>query len=509
MFSRNKIMRNFFVLLTALLLLPLTLLHAADMSASPATPNIIFLLADDMRWDAMSCAGNPLLKTPNIDRLAAGGIRFENGFVTTSICAVSRASILTGQYARRHGVNDFKQPVSDLQTTYPVILRKNGYYTGFIGKWGVAAHDREYFVRCASEFDFWAGDMFQTAYWHQRNCNYVTNNSTSGRTNSFCSCPPQGRKGEGCGPNGPNPALQDPVHAETEFVPAKIRSFLDQRDIAKPFCLSVSFKAPHGPWQGFAPRFAGDFEGAAIPRRANVTLDAAMQQPEFLRSSLANDVGLNLAQDTQKRDEMFRQYYRLIEGVDFCVGEILKELQQRGLAGNTVILFTADNGHFSGEHGFFGKWFMHEESLRVPMLILDPRLPKEQAGKVCSSMVLNIDIAPTILELAGLKVPGTMQGESLAPLLSSPAKTLRTEFFYEHLYTHWPKPPKHIEPSEGVRTMDWKYITWLEQAGNGREELYDLRNDPLEMKNLVADHAAQKRLEEMRDKHKRFMAEVK
>jgi len=483
--------------------------YAAEKSGTTARPNIIFLLADDMRWDAMSCAGNPVLKTPNIDRLAAGGIRYENGFVTTSICAVSRASILTGQYARRHGVHDFKHPVSDLQATYPVILRKNGYYTGFIGKWGVAGSDREYFVRCASEFDFWAGDMGQTAYWHQRDCNHLTNNSTSGRTNSFCSCPPQGRKGEGCGPNGPNPALRDPVHAETEFVPAKIRSFLDQRDAGRPFCLSVSFKAPHGPWQGFAPRFAGDFEGAEIPKSANVTIDAAMQQPGFLQKSLANDVGLKLAQDSQKRNEMFRQYYRLIEGVDFCVGEILKELQQRGLAGNTVILFTADNGHFSGEHGFFGKWFMHEESLRVPMLVLDPRLSQEQAGKISSALVLNIDIAPTILELAGVEVPGSMQGKSLVPLLSNPNETLRTEFFYEHLYTHWPKPPKHIEPSEGVRTRDWKYIAWLEQTGSGREELYDLRNDPLEMKNLVADCAVQKRLEEMRDQHKRFLAELK
>ena len=298
--------------------------------------------------------------------------------------------------------------------------------------------------------------MGQTSYWHERTCNYVTNNGTTARTNFFCSCPPQGRKGDGCGPNGPNPALKDPVHAETEFVPAKIRSFLDQRDPAKPFCLSVSLKAPHGPWQGYAPRFANDFDGMDIPRRGNVTLEEALRQPEFLRQSLEAPRGLQLVKSPEQRNKLLHQYYRLIEGLDSCVGGIFQELQQRGLADNTVIVFTSDNGHFAAEHGFFGKWFMHEESLRVPLIIFDPRVPAKQRGQTATGMALNIDIAPTILELAGLPAPAAMQGQSLLPVIRTPDAPLHAGFFYEHLYRHDPKPPNHIEPSEGVRTLNWK-----------------------------------------------------
>ena len=475
-------------------------------SGADSKPNIIFILADDLRWDAMSCAGHPLLKTPNLDRLAAVGTRFANAFVTTSICAVSRASILTGQYARRHGIHDFQRPIANLNATYPSLLRAGGYYTGFIGKWGTAQNNAAYFTNCAASFDFWAGDMAQSAFWHERACNYITNNGTSQRTNFFCSCPAAARRSEGCGPNGPHPALKDPVHAETGFVPAKIRSFLDQRDTAKPFCLSVSLKAPHGPWRGYAPRYDHDFETADIPRRGNVTLEEAQRQPEFLRRSLESERGLQLVQDREPRNALLRQYYRLIEGLDFCVGEVLKELGQRGLASNTVIVFTSDNGHFAGEHGFFGKWLMHEESIRVPLIVCDPRSPKSQ---VCEAMALNIDIAPTLLELAAQRTPETMQGQSLLPLLRDPKAKGRDAFFYEHLYTHAPKPPRHIEPCEGVRSRDWKYILWLDQTGPAREELYNLRDDPLEMKNLIADPAHKSRLAQLREQHQQFVKNLK
>lgn len=481
----------------------LAMVPLALPAAPAAKPNLVLIVADDLRWDALGCAGNPLLKTPQIDRLAAAGTRFSNGFVTTAICAISRASILTGQYARRHGVNDFQKPIADLSRTYPGILREAGYYTGFIGKWGVAAHGspNEYFQRCAAAFDYWAGDTKQTAYWHERTCNYLTNNGTTDRSDFFCSCPPAGRKNDGCGPDGASPQLTDPVHAETGFVPAKIRSFLDQRDTIKPFCLSLSLKAPHGPWQGYAPRFANDFQGAEIPRRGNITLEEALRQPDFLRRSLESGHGLQLVQDAAERNRQFAQYYRLIEGVDFCVGELMRELQQRGLAGNTVVIFSSDNGHFSGEHGFFGKWFMHEESMRVPLIICDPRLTNERRGRVSDALALNIDLAPTLLDLAGMPVPDTMQGRSLLTLLRDPAAPWRDDFFYEHLYRNAPAPPDRIEPCEGVRTRDWKYTVWIDQPGPLREELYDLRADPLEMRNLAADPAARESLERLRRRH--------
>ena len=364
--------------------------------------------------------------------------------------------------------------------------------------------DQEYFQQCAGAFDYWAGDTKQTAYWHERTCNYLANNGTTERTHFFCSCPPQGRKNDGCGAHGPNPALNDPVHAETEFVPAKIRSFLAQRDVAKPFCLSLSLKAPHGPWQGYAPRFEGDFQQVEIPRRGNVTLAEALRQPDFLRRSLESERGMRLVKDAGERNRLFAQYYRLIEGVDFCVGELLKELEQRGLSDNTVVLFTADNGSFAGEHGFFGKWFMHEESMRVPLIVCDPRLAQARRGQSCAALALNIDLAPTVLELAGQAMPAAMQGRSLLPLLREPATPWRDDFFYEHLYRNAAGPPERIEPSEGVRTRDWKYLVWIDQTGPAREELYDLRHDPLEMLNLAADPAAHATLELLRRRHAAF-----
>ena len=482
---------------------------AAADPAPTARPNLIVIVADDMRWDVMGCAGHPLLKTPEIDRLAATGTRFTDAFVTTAICCISRASILTGQYARRHGVGDFQKQIADFAGTYPGILHQAGYYTGFIGKWGVGAHDspKEYFQRCAASFDFWAGDVGQTAYWHERTCNYLTNNGTTARTHFSCTCG-EGRKNDGCGPNGPNPALKDPVHAETEFVPAKVRSFLAQRDLAKPFCLSVSLKAPHDPWQGYAPRFDNDFHAAELPRRGNATLPEALRQPDFLRRSLESERGLELLKNPAERDRLVAQYYRLIEGVDSCMGEIRKELEQRGLLENTVIVFSSDNGRLVGEHGFWGKWFIHEESIRVPLIICDPRQPAAQRGQTATALALNIDLAPTLLDLAGQQVPTAMQGRSLLPLLHDPAAPWREDFFYEHLFRNSPTPPTRIEPCEGVRTRDWKYIVWIDQSDPLREELYDLKHDPLEMKNLAADPAAHEQLERLRRRHESLAKEL-
>jgi len=483
-------------------------LVAADTAPRP---NIVFILADDMRWDAMSCAGNPLLKTPNLDRLARDGMRFSNAFVTTPICATSRASILTGQYARRHGVNDFRTPLREPSVTYPMLLREAGYFTGFIGKWGVNAEVRSEFAAWGPRFDFWAGDMNQTLYWHSRECVWVRSDGITDRGKIVCDCGAAARRSEGVQAEGPHPSLKDPLHAETEFVPAKIRSFLDQRDPKKPFCLSVSLKAPHGPWGGFAPRFVKDFAGQPIPRRPNVNEAEALRQPAFLRRSLGSDLGLGYAKDARldgPRDRAFRQYYRLIEGVDFCVGEVLKELENRGLGGNTIVVFSADNGHFSGEHGFAGKWLLYEESIRVPLLILDPRLPAAQRGKVCEEMVLNIDLHPTFLTLAGLPVPPQTQGQSLLPLLMNPAQPLRDGFFLEHLYTHGAEPPKHIEPSEGYRTRDEKYICYIEQDGPRREALYSLRTDPYEMKDLARESDSQPLLERLRTAHQRAANEL-
>jgi len=466
--------------------------------------NILFIFTDDQRWDALGYAGNSIIQTPNLDALAAGGTYFDNAFVTTSICCVSRTSVLTGQYARHSGVQDFFTPI-ELETTYPRYLREGGYYTGFIGKWGTLELDTGYFKKAADLFDYWAGSMGQSNFWHERECNFVLNNGTTEKHHFLCDCPPDARGfcGEEIRVGKVN--ITDPVHQETYVIPRKVSSFLDQRDPDKPFCLSISFKSPHGPWGDFDEKFSQSYEGVPMNIAASVTEEEAMGQPEFLR------VSLNGIRNMEKIRTVFdvegaiqnsmRDYYRLINGMDQSVGDIIKELKERGLYHNTVVVFYSDNGHFMGEHGFSGKWLMYEESLRVPGFIFDPRDPK---GRVRSQeMVLNIDLAPTILDLAGLEIPSHMDGKSLVPLLEDPDLPFREDFFYEHLYRHM-EDYSHIERSEGIRTREWSYIHYINQEGPASEEFYNIIEDPLQLNDLSEEERTMELLSQLREKKRDY-----
>jgi arylsulfatase A-like enzyme len=475
--------------------------HNRTGNRSKEPVNILFILTDDQRWDALGYTGNQVVQTPNLDSLAGKGTYFENAFVTTSISCVSRASILTGQYGHFSGVQDFFTAIR-LETTYPYYLREAGYYTGFIGKWGTRETDTSYFMKASDLFNFWAGSMGQSNYWHERDCNFVLNNGTTEKHHFLCNCPPDsfGKRGEEIRIGKAN--MKDPVHQETFVIPDKVRKFFDQRDKKKPFCLSISFKAPHGPWSDFDERYKNSYEGIPMPVAASVNETDAMNRPEFLRQSLNGIQNMYMISSAHEVNgplqNSMRNYYRLISGMDFAVGKILSELRDRGLAKNTVIIFYSDNGHFMGEHGFTGKWLMYEESLRVPGFIYDPRHITQ--GARTREMVLNIDIAPTILELAGIKVPLQMQGKSLLPLLQVPEKHFREDFFYEHLYRHL-EGLQHIERSEGVRTREWKYIRYLDQAGAEAEELYHLVIDSLELNDLSENPASAEILDSLRKRH--------
>lgn len=468
--------------------------------------NILFIFSDDQRWDALGYAGNEVIQTPNLDRLAAQGTYFENAFVTTAICCVSRASVLTGQYGRFSGVQDFFTPI-ELETTYPRYLRDGGYYTGFIGKWGTLELDTNYFMEAADLFDFWAGSMGQSNYWHERDCNFVLNNGTTEKHHFLCDCPPDARgfRGEEIRVGKAN--IKDPVNQETYVVPLKARKFLDQRDEDKPFCLSISFKSPHGPWSDYDEKFQHSYEGVPMLVAASVDEANAMARPEFLKHSLNGIKNLEKIRTASNVDgplqNSMRQYYRLINGMDQAVGEIIEELKERGLYDNTVIIFYSDNGYFMWEHGFTGKWLMYEESLRVPGFIFDPRHIRD--GVRSQEMVLNIDLAPTMLEFAGLEIPAHMQGKSLLPLLEDPDMPFREDFFYEHLYRHM-EDYMHIERSEGVRTRDWKYIRYINQEGPVSEELYHVTADPLELNDLSEDPGSSDVLEKLRDRHLTYFA---
>jgi arylsulfatase A-like enzyme len=463
-------------------------------------PNILFVLTDDQRWDTLGCMGNPVIITPNIDRLAKEGVVFDNCFVTTPICAVSRASVLSGQYARRHGIHDFDKRFTAEQNAelYPVLLRNAGYCTGFMGKWGVGANSNKRMDEASELFDFWAGAGFQSNYWHERNCPFVTADGFKDKTGNHCTCPPNGANGR-TGHDG----MKDPIHQETEIVPKRVEDFLKGRDANKPFCLSISFKSAHGPTKDYPESAALLYKDVWFPIPEAATTEAAKNLPAFLRKSLGSDRGERVAADHDALSNTMRHYYRMITAMDQAVGKISESLKQHGVADNTVIMFTSDNGFFLGDRGLFGKWLGYDPSIRVPGLIFDPRLPAENRGVRRKEMVLSIDFAPTMLAMAGVAAPTRMQGVSLVPLLQTKPDTWRDAFFFEHLYEH----NGQIVPSEGVRTDRWKYIRYIKQDPIV-EELYDLENDPYELRNMSADPTHASRLTELRARWEKYRTEL-
>lgn len=415
--------------------------------AEEARPNILFLLSDDQRADALYCArgayaGNTY--TPNLDDLAANGIRFGRNFTTTAICAVSRASIMSGQYARRHGIHDFATTFSQEQwaETYPAILRAAGYRTGFIGKYGIGTK------LPADAFDYFRGFADQGSYWNDIDGNRVHHH---------------------------------------KIVADQAAEFLGTLPRDKPFCLSISFKSPHtqdgqtdDPFP-MDPEFESRYAGMDIPPAPKSDPAIFEALPDFIRNSEGR-LRWEFCYGTKERyEKSVRGYFSLIAGMDATIGRIRAKLDALGLAKNTVIIFTSDNGFFLGERGLQGKWLMYEESIRTPMIIYDPRMAEQLRGLHLYSMTLNIDVAPTILEIAGTPIPARMQGRSLMPFVNGTIPSdWRTEFFYEHLYAHGGKIPA----TEGIRTREWKYTRYV-GTDPPYEELFDLKNDPEEMENVL------------------------
>lgn len=427
-------------------------------------PNFIFLLADDQAVNTLGCNGNDVIKTPNLDRMARDGINFTNAFVTTSICVVSRASILTGQYMRTHGIRDFNLPLSDDQMahTYPGVLRRNGYFTGFTGKWGIAAEQFNYDMH-ADEFDFWRGQNEQDKYWLH------------------------GREG-----THQNVRMSD--DADDFLALAK--------ESGKPFCLSISYKAPHGPWDQCEPEIFESINQSKMPVPETFTEEAWNAEPAFVQEGI-NGVQAQIARafkfgpepTVSHHQRLMAQYYALIQGMDASIGRIRRSLKKYGFDDNTVLIFFSDNGYHIHEHGLHGKWLMYEPSIRVPCVVYDPRLPQSARGQVRDEVVLNIDLAPTMLSLAGEEIPDRMQGEDLSPLLRGEHPEWRQEMFYEHTYTEaW---PRELPKSIGVRTDEWKYIRYISERPVA-EQLFNLKNDPHELNNLVASPEARAVLERLR-----------
>lgn len=435
-----------------------------DQVTTGGRPNIIVIVTDDQRWDMLGAAGNSIIQTPNMDRLANEGTLFENHFVTTSLCAPSRTSIFTGLYASCHGIHGFSTSMSEElhARSYPVRLRQSGYRTGFVGKYGVGR------TLPKEKFDYFEGFSGQGQYLHEE----------AGKERHL-----------------------------TGLIGDQALDFLGTCSSDQPFCLSLSFKAPHvqdrvPPFFINDPAYDSLYEDVEIPAFKKLDPSYYDELPDFLKDGYEGRIRQQRRFPTPATwQEAMKRYYRLITGVDVQIGRILEWLDQSGLGENTVVVFTSDNGFFLGERGWAGKYFIHEESVRAPLIVADPRNPGRM-GTRRSEMTLALDIAPTILELAHLEVDPSTNGRSLVPLLDGSSPRWRQDWYYEFLWTIQGIP---IPRTEGVRTERWKYNLYLD-GQPGYEELYDLQADPEEESNLatVAEHSA--RLQALRDRHQAWRA---
>lgn len=493
-------------------------------------PNILFIMADDHAAKAISCYGAGINRTPNLDRIAEGGARLDHCYVTNSICTPSRAAILTGTYNHVNGVTTLDTPIDTHLPNVARHLRSGGYQTAIIGKWHLGegrAHE-------PSGFDFWSVVPGQGEYFDP----YMIEMGFEAECPGYA----------------------------TDVITDKCLDWLDHRDTTRPFFLMCHHKAPHRPWEPH-PKHRGLYtEDIAVPEsfdddyrnRAKAAAAATMRirddmkysdlglsQPEggaevgerMRRHATerripnpADPSGLRLidretgeAFTFATREELshfkfqryLKRYLRTIQSIDDSVGRLLDWLDAQGLADDTIVIYTSDQGFFLGEHGWFDKRFMYEESFRMPFLIRYPRAIA--AGSVCRDLVCNVDFAPSFLDYAGLPVPGYMQGRSIREVVAGRRPDDWPDVACHRYWMH--RDPEHNAYAHyGVRDQRYKLIYWYNEGfdlpgtregGQDREwELFDCESDPLELFN-VADHPAYAGVfRDMRAKLDRKMREI-
>jgi arylsulfatase A-like enzyme len=441
------------------------------LAGAAERPNFVFMFADDQRYDALSVVQKeqgekgrfPWFKTPNMDRLAAEGVRFRNAFVVNALCSPSRACYLSGRYSHANGVHNNRTPMSDRLATHATLLRAAGYSTGYVGKWHMDAQVPR------PGFDWTASFTGQGTYF---NANFLVNGQSE-RADEW---------------------------ADDRSAGYAVRFLEKERAKDKPFLLVVGFKAPHGPFTP-PPRRANDFANETARPVPNLGL-----APGF-------NLDLGKKKDVPEKVPVSLSYFRCIAGVDDNVGKVLDALDRLKLAENTVVVYASDNGFYLGEHTLADKRSGYDESLRIPLIV---RYPKSGLkGVTRDDLVLNIDLAPTFLDLAGVAVPKEMHGKSWKPLLSdeAQAKPFRASFFYEYFREAGGKknPPTAVggfntPTMTGVRTRTHKLLRYRDHPE--WTEIFDLKADPYETKNLFNDAGHSAVRTELEKEHDRLAKEL-
>ena len=458
-------------------------------------PNIIFIMSDDHAAHAMSCYGSVINETPNLDRIADGGMRLDNCFCTNSICTPSRASILTGTYNHINGATTLATPMDNRLQTFPKLLRANGYNSAIFGKWHLGTGPEH----CPTGFDDWAVLPGQ-GYYH--NPDFIFK-----------------------GPDGGD--VRTCRGYVTDIITDMCLEWLEGRDEEKPFCLLYHHKAPHRPWYP-DEKHAGMYLNEKIPEpptlhddyshRASAAEAAEMRVGRHNHNRDLNcEVQQNLPEDEIRSwgyQRYIKDYLRVVASIDDNVGRLLDYLEEEGLAENTVVIYTSDQGFFLGDHGWYDKRFFYEESLRMPFVI---RYPKEiEAGCTNDDITLNIDFPSLFLDYADVEVPEKMQGRSFRPNLCGDTPRDWREAMYYRYWMH--KAHHNVYAHYGIRTDRYKLIYYyndacgqpgaVDETYDPEWELFDLQEDPREMHSVYHDPEYAEVVAELTDEMHRLQREV-
>lgn len=454
-------------------------------------PNILFIMSDDHASHAMSCYGSRINETPNLDRIANEGMRFDNCFCTNSICTPSRAVILTGLYSHLNGVQTLRDKLDGRMQTFPKLLQAGGYQTAIVGKWhlGHGEHNDP------TGFDYWKVLIGQGDYFNTEMIEMGEKKATKGYV--------------------------------TDVITDESLKWLDNRDKSKPFMLMCHHKAPHRWWEP-DEKHAHMYEDIDIPEPPTLFDDYST------RSSTLKEATITIARDLNERDlkikppegltgdertkwnyqRYIKDYLRCVASVDDNVGRMLDYLDQEGLSENTIVIYTSDQGFFLGDHGWYDKRYMYEESLRMPFIVRYPQEIKPDSETM--KMALNLDFAPTFLDYAGVDIPADMQGKSLRPILNGEAPAeWRTSMYYRF----WMHMVQGVCSHYGIRTHQFKLIYYYGEALGASGaidvsvtpewECFDLEKDPYELNNIYHDPSYQDTIGELKVELTRLQVEFK